>query len=325
MMTMLIIVYLLLGFIGLIWAADHLVRGSSHIASHYRISPLIIGLTIVALGTSAPEILVSLTASLQGKANLAIGNAIGSNIANIGLVLGFTALLSPLKVQSSTLRREYPLLFVIMLFTYALMIDGYLSVIDGSLFLIALCALMVYLIYLAKTSSFSDKLAQEFKKELANKTPLSQSILSVCIGIIFLPLSARLLVYSASTLALWLGVSELVIGLTIVAIGTSLPEVATSLVGAYKGEDDIAIGNILGSNMFNLLAVLIFPGLLNPAPIATSVIMRDIPIMFLITLVLFLMTYRLNNKQQLKRSEAGILLIIYFSYMAVIIHDALSL
>jgi cation:H+ antiporter len=322
---MLIILYLIIGFIGLVWSANHLVRGASSVANYYGISPLIIGLTIVALGTSAPEIFVSYTAAMQGKSNLAIGNAIGSNIANIGLVLGVTALINPLKMQSSTLRREYPLLFIIMLFAFVLMIDGHLSVIDGSLFLLALCGLMIYLVYLAKSSSKADRLVKEFQQEMEQGLPLYSAILSIIVGMVVLPLSSKLLVYSASEIALWLGVSELVIGLTIVAIGTSLPEIATSLIGAYKGEDEIAIGNILGSNMFNLLAVLIFPGLLNPSHISTNVIIRDIPTMFLITIILFVMTYKFNKKEQLNRSQGILLLIIYISYMAAVIYQSFTL
>ena len=316
---MLALFYLLLGFIGLVWSANHLVRGASQIANYFNISPLIIGLTIVAIGTSAPEIFVSVTASMDGKSELAIGNAIGSNIANIGLVLGITSLVSPLRLRSTMLRREYPLLFIIMLFSYVLMVDGYFSVIDGCLFILALISLMAYLIYLAKSSSKQDPLAQEFKLELSKSASISHAILSIVVGVIVLPLNAKLLVYAASTIASALGVSELIIGLTIIAIGTSLPEIAASIVGALKGEDDIAVGNILGSNMFNLLAVLIFPGLLNPSKISNHILTRDIPVMFLITITLFMMTYFFNKKEQLNRNQGILLLIIYFSYLASII------
>jgi cation:H+ antiporter len=316
---MLTLLYLLLGFVALVWSANHLVRGASRIASHFNISPLIIGLTIVAIGTSAPEIFVSITASLNGKSELAIGNAIGSNIANIGLVLGITTLVSPLRLHSTMLRREYPLLFIIMLFSYVLMIDGHFSVVDGCLFLLALISLMIYLIYIAKNSSKMDPLAQEFKLELTNSTSLISAFISILIGIIMLPLSAKLLVYAASTIASLLGISELVIGLTIIAIGTSLPEIATSIISVLKGEDDIAVGNILGSNMFNLLAVLIFPGLINPSKISNPVITHDIPVMFIITAALFVMTYFFNKKEQLNRNQGILLLIIYFSYICSII------
>jgi len=303
----------------LLWSANHLVTGAANCAKYFHISPLIIGLTIVALGTSAPEIFVGISAAMQGKTNLAIGNAIGSNIANIGLVLGFTALLMPLKLQSSSLKREYPLLLLIMLFTYALMMDGYFSVTDGSLFLIGLIALLIYLTQLAKKTSKKDALLKEFQVEIPQQFTIKYSLLSLVIGFIVLPLSAKLLVHGAVGLATWLGVSEFIIGLTIVAIGTSLPEVATSLVGAFKGEFDIAVGNILGSNMFNLLAVLAFPGIIHPDNINKALLRRDIPVMFALTLILFCLSYFFKTKGSLNRVHGGLLLLIYCCYIFSII------
>lgn len=319
---MLIGISIIFGILGLIWAANQLVEGGAYLASYFKISPLVIGLTIVALGTSAPEIIVAITAALHDKTNLAIGNAIGSNIANIGLVLGITALVSPFKLQSATLRREYPLLFLIMMFSYLLMIDGYFSVIDGCLFLLGLLSLLAYLMFIAKQSSERNKLLAEYQINIIQSISIKHCVVKLVLGIVFLPLSAQALIYGAIGIAKLMGVSELVIGLTIVAIGTSLPEIAASLVGAYKGEDDIALGNILGSNMFNLLAVLALPGMINPSSINHAVLWRDIPVMFFLTGVLFFLSYHYRNQHHFERYQGGILLLIYVCYLTGIIIKA---
>jgi len=318
---MLILLTILISFIGLLWSANHLVTGSAGIANHYRISPLTIGLTVVAIGTSAPEIVVGIAAALEGRNELAFGNAIGSNIANIGLVLGVTILIRPLATRSSTLRREYPLLFLIMLFTYSLMIDGYLSIMDGSLLLLACIGLIGYFLFLSQHSSH-DAYIQEFKEMISTKRSMRSNWFSLVLGLLVLPLSAHFLVHGAVKLAAWMGVSELIIGLTIIAIGTSLPEIATSLVAAYKGQDDIAIGNILGSNMFNLLLVLAFPAIINPSAISQVILWRDIPIMFLITLTLLLINVR--YKKRIVRWHGGLLLLIYGCYMTALVVNAIS-
>lgn len=316
---MTIIFTIFISFIVLLWAANHLVTGASGIANYYRISPLIIGLTLVAIGASAPEIMVAITAALEGRNELAIGNAIGANIANIGLVLGLTILLRPLTIKSSLLRREYPLLFLIMLFTYSLMLDGYLSVMDGCLFLVACIALIAYFILLARRSR-NDAMSREFKQSINIKRPMKASLLSLIIGLSILPLSAHFLVEGIAQFAHWFGVSELVMGLTIVAIGTSLPNIVTSLVAAFKGYDDIAVGNILGSNMFNLLIVMAFPGILNPSAISHSILWRDIPVMFVITLVLLFTNY--HYKKKIERWHGGLLLLIYCCYMVSLVFNA---
>jgi cation:H+ antiporter len=316
---MLALITLIVSFIALLWAANHLVTGASGIARYYRIPPLIIGLTLVAFGASIPEIMVAITAALEGRNELAIGNAVGANIANIGLVLGLTILLRPLTIHSPLLRREYPLLFLIMLFTYSLMLDGYLSVIDGCLFLVACIVLIGYFIFLARRSR-NDPLAREFHQTIDIKRSMKANLLSVIIGLTILPFSARFLVNSTVHIAHWLGVSELVMGLTIIAIGTTLPNMATSIVAAYKGQDDIAVGNILGSNMFNMLVVIAFPGIINPSAISRTILMRDIPVMFIITLVLLFITYR--YKKKISRWHGGLLLLIYCCYMFSLIFNA---
>lgn len=314
------LITMIFSLIFLLWAANHLVTGASGIAAYYRIPPLIIGLTFVAFGASAPTMMVAITAALDGRNELALGNAVGANIANIGLVLGLTLLFRPLTLKSSLLRREYPLLFLAMLFTYSLMLNGHLSVIDGCLFLMGCIALISYFIYLARHSK-NDPMTREFKQSINIKRPLKENVLSVTLGLAILPLSAHFLVQSAIHMAQGLGISELVMGLTLVAISTSLPNLATSVVAAFKGQDDIAVGNILGSNMFNLLAVMAFPGLINPSMVSHQLLWRDIPVMFLMTLVLLLINHQ--YKKKIERWHGGLLLLIYTCYMGSLLLNAL--
>lgn len=310
---------LLLSVAGLFWAANHLVTGAIGIATYYRVKPLIIGLTIVAIGTSIPEIIVGITAAINGQNDLALGNAIGSNIANIGLILGITILLRPLTLRSVLLRREYPLLLLTMLFTYSLMISGYLGVMDGCLFLVACIILIGYFLFLARHST-KDIFVKEYKQLLPAYRSMMSNCLSLSFGLIILPISAHFLVESAMHLALSLGVSELIVGLTILAIGTSLPQVATSLVAAYQGQDDIAVGNILGSNMFNLLLVMAFPGIINPSAFSQAILWRDIPVMFMITIVFWVVVYR--QKKKMSRWHGGLLLLIYSCYIFSLVLNA---
>ncbi|ETO92968.1 calcium/sodium antiporter [Legionella oakridgensis] len=315
---MIIILVLLFGFIGLIWAANHLITGASGIAIHYRLTPLIIGLTIVAIATSAPEITISLFSAMEGRNDLAIGNAVGSNIANIGLILGLILLLRPLTTRSSLLRREYPLLILSMLFAYSLVIDGYLGVLDGCLLILGCIVLIGYFIFIAQHSS-RDIFAREYKQYMVTTRSVKANVLSLLLGMIVLPFSAHFVVNSAVQLATWFGVNELKIGLTIIAIGTSLPQITTSLVAAFKGLDDIAVGNILGSNMYNLLLVMAFPGIINPSAINHAILWRDIPIMFIITGVLLLINYR--EKKKITRWHGGLLLLIYGCYiLSLVVH-----
>lgn len=309
---------MMLSFIGLLWAANHLVTGALGVAHHYRISPLVMGLTLVALGSSAPEIMIGISAALEGHNELALGNAIGANIANIGLVLSLTILLKPLTIKTDTiLRREYPLLLMIMLFTYSMMLDGYLSIMDGCIFLVACIGLIIYLIYLARRFK-NNAMNREFKQIIVVKRPMMTNLFNLFIGLTILRLGSYYLVQSATQIAQWLGMSNLVMGLTIVAIGTCLPNVATSMVAAFKGFDDIAVGNILGSNMFNLLMVMAFPGIINPSEISHKLLWRDIPTMFFITFVLLAISYYYKNK--LSRWHGGLLLLIYCCYMTSLIY-----
>ncbi|WP_028389043.1 calcium/sodium antiporter [Legionella fairfieldensis] len=317
---MLTLFTLVISLIALLWSANHLVTGASGVGLYYNLPPLLIGLTLVALGTSAPEIMIAISASLEGLNDIAIGNAIGTNIANIGLVLGLTALIKPLKVQSTLLRREYPLLFLVMLFTYSIMLNGYLSVLDGCLFLLACVALILYFLFITGQHRPQQQLALKFQQASLRKHPLKIHFTHLILGIIIMPVSATFLLSSCVEVGHWLGMSELLIGLTIVAIGTSLPELVTSIVATLKGADDIAVGNILGSNMFNLLAVMIFPSIIHPAPISHAVLWRDIPVMFITTLILLWINYR--NKKRIARWHGGILVLVYCCYMLSLIISA---
>lgn len=294
---------LLISFIALLWSANHLVVGAAGIAHYYKLSPLLIGFSLVALGTSAPEIVIAVTASLDGYVDLAVGNAIGSNIANIGLVLGIIALLRPLNAQSSFLKREFPLLFIVMLFAYSLMLDGYLGILDSCLALIVCLIFTAYLIISARESSPQRHMTDEFWRASLRQHSIKHHIALFLLGLIILPFSANLLISSCTQFAHALGMSDLIIGLSIVALGSSLPELATSLVAAFKGADDIAIGNILGSNLFNLLSVLIFPGIIHPSAISHAIIWRDMPVMLLTTLLLF--WFNMRHKKQLPGGTAA--------------------
>lgn len=304
---------LLTGFIMIVFSADELVKSSAYLAKTFKISPLVIGLTIVAFGTSAPEIIVTITAAFSNKSGLAIGNAIGSNIANIGLVLGLTALIKPIQIQSTTLIRELPILFVIMMACYLLLADGFFSIHDGLLLLIGLALLLAFIVSIAKQGD--EVINAEIEQE-ANKK-CQYPYIRLLLSLMLLPLSAKLIVYSAANLALKLGLSEVTIGLTIIAIGTSLPEVVTSLVGIIKGEEDIAVGNIIGSNMFNLLAVLPFAGLIAPTHVPPQINNRDIPIMLLFSITVILFAY--FSKNTIGRLCGGLMLVAYSSYLWLLI------
>lgn len=307
------------GFIILIWGADRFVMGAAAIAANLGISPLIIGLTIVGFGTSAPEILISAMASADGNTGLAIGNAIGSNIANIALILGITALVMPLVVNSNILRREYPILFAVSLLAMLLMMDNNLGRMDGIILLITLIAVMTLLVRIAMSGReqevhVHDRIEDEFDAEIPRGVPMPKAVFLFVLGLVLLLVSSRMLVWGAVHIAQHFGVSDLVIGLTVVAIGTSLPELAASIMSAIKNEHDIAIGNIIGSNMFNLMAVLSMPGLIAPATVPAEVLGRDYPVMLALTGLLFLFAYGFRGQGRINRLEGGALLSIFAGY-----------
>ncbi len=323
MITILFIAAVLFGFIILIWAADRFVEGASQIAVHLGVSPLIIGLTIVGFGTSAPEMLVSALAALDGAPAMGIGNAIGSNITNIGLVLGITILITPLVVHSDTLKREFPMLALIMFIAYLLVRDHHLDFLDGVMLFTGFILTVLGMTWLAIHSRQSDRLEQEFEFEIqTHQMTMKQAVLQFFIGLFSLLLASKMLVWGATGIAHLLGISDLIIGLTIVAIGTSLPELAASVASALKGEHDIAIGNVLGSNMFNLLAVLAMPGLIHPSSLPPLLLSRDFFCMALLTALLYLFS-RFSKHGKIGRPAGLLLLSIYLSYSVILAYHSL--
>jgi len=300
----------LVGFIALTFGADRLVTASAALAFHYNVSRLIIGLTIVAFGTSSPEIIVALDAALHGTPNIAIGNAIGSNLANIGLVLGIACLLSPIKIQPHFFKRELPFLFVIMCLVASMFINQVLSQHDAIWLLFMLLIVLMRYAYITRYKKEDIPFKPEEPVEM--KTIIAWLFLFLGLGMLIL--GADMLVRGAVVLAKLLKVDEVVIGLTLVAVGTSLPEVATSIVAAIKKHDDIAIGNVIGSNIFNLLAVLPATTIKGAVAIPPQVITRDWPLMFLFTLLLYL-GYK---KKCLSRFSGGLLLGLYIAYITIL-------
>ena len=305
------------GLVMLVWSADRFITGAAALANNLGVSPMLIGLTIVGFGTSAPEVLVSAMASLDGNPGLAIGNAIGSNIANIGLILGLTALIVPLSVHSGVLKREYPLLLAVSLISLALMWDGSLDRTDGVILVVLLVLILGWMIRSAKLG-VKDPIAGEFDAEIPHDIPMARALIWLIVGLVILLASSRLLVWGATNIATALGISDVVIGLTIVAIGTSLPELAATIASALKGEDDIAIGNVIGSNLYNILAVLSLPGLLAPGPFLPEILYRDQPTMLLMTIALFLMGYGFGKQGRINRLEGAILLCAFLGYQSLL-------
>lgn len=308
----------------LVWGADRLVAGAASAARNIGISPLIVGLTIVGFGTSAPEMVVSAIASYQGSPTLAVGNAIGSNIANIGLILGLTAIVYPLRVESNILKREFPVLMLVMVVVSWFMHDGLLSYNDGVLLLLGLLLMLCGMVYIGLQRPDSDPLVQEFEAEIPSDMPTSTALFWLSIGLIVLPISSAVLVEGSTSIARILGVSDAVIGLTIVALGTSLPELAAALSAAVKHEDEIAIGNVIGSNMFNLLGVLGIAATIRPVAISYDLIHRDSLAMYVFTLLLFLLAWGIRGPGRIRRRAGVLLLVMYLSYQAIVITEALT-
>jgi len=309
---------LCLSLVFLVLSADRFVAGSSALARLFGMPPLLIGMVIVGFGTSAPEMIVSAQASLAGQSGIALGNAYGSNFLNIALILGVTALISPILVQSQIVRKEIPLLLVITALAAYQAWDGIVTRLDA-LVLLAFFGVLIFWSVKEALKAKNDALKTEFESELSEaKMSNSRAWLFTIFGLVVLIISSRFLVWGAVELAHILGMSDLVIGLTIVAAGTSLPELASSIAAARKGEHDIALGNIVGSNLFNSLAVVGLAGLLKPLQVPTALLVRDIPLMGLITLVLLIMCFGFKGPGKINRLEGAILLlsfIVYTSYL----------
>ncbi|MEJ2763916.1 calcium/sodium antiporter [Photobacterium sp. MCCC 1A19761] len=314
------IVLLCIGLALLVWSADRLVFGSAALAKNLGVTPLVIGMTILAMGSSAPEMMVSATAALDGKTDTAVGNVLGSNIANIALILGLTALIKPLAVSSGIIRRELPLMIAVTLIAGALLWDSHLGFMEGVL-LVALFVL--FLLVMLKISrdgkKNGDPLTEEQESEIPEGVSNSAALIWVVIGLILLPYAASMLVDSAVTIAKFYGMSDLVIGLTIIAVGTSLPELAASIASIFKGEDDMAVGNIIGSNVFNILAVMGIPGLLNPSVLSPLAMSRDYYVMLGVSVLLLLMA--LGKRRRINRLEGAFLICCFVAYQGYLFYN----
>lgn len=310
------VVIFLAGLAALSWGADRFVFGASALAKNIGVSPMIIGMTIVAMGSSAPEIVVAATASLGGSPDTAVGNAIGSNITNVMLVLALTTLLKPITVRSDTVRRELPLLLGLSFLAAFFLFDNHLSFNEGLVLMVLFFAVIVGLTVISLRADKQDPLADDVNEEIPEGVATINAVFWVIIGLILLPVSAQFMVDSAVVIARHFGMSDLVIGLTIIAIGTSLPELAASIAGVLKNEDDLAMGNVIGSNIFNILAVLAMPGLIAPGNIDPSAVNRDMYVMLAATVLLFLFSFRFAKKaRQINRIEGSLLLSGYIGYL----------
>ncbi len=300
----------------LVWSADRFTDGAAAIARNFGISPLIVGLTIVAMGSSAPEIIVSFNAALNGTPELAIGNAIGSNIANVGMVLGIAAIVTPLHVKSATLKREIPILFAVMLLAFILMIDLNINKLDAIILLTSLIAYLTWLTITAiRSRNKKDLMLEEIIDELPEQMANWKAVLWVIVGLFLLQISSKLLVTGATEIATWLEVSPFLIGVTVVAVGTSLPELAASITSVLKGEHELAIGNVIGSNIFNLLAVLGIPAFITQVDVVREILMIDYAFMFGLTIAVCFMAWGYNNKPgEITRFEGIVLLAFFIGY-----------
>jgi cation:H+ antiporter len=313
---------LIVGFMALLWSADRFLAGAASTAGHLGVSKMLIGLTVVSLGTSAPEILVALTAAVEGNPLLAVGNAIGSNIANIGLVLGITAIIVPLPFSQTVLRAELPWLLGATFLALVLLFDLEMSALDSVLLLAGLGVILWRLVRSQKTAG-SD-LAESITEELEDLPQMSrgQAVVWLLIGLLILLASAEVLVWAASDIADRLGVNDIIIGLTIVAIGTSLPELAATVGSALKGHTDIAIGNVVGSNILNILAVLAVPSLVDPVIIENVWLWRDGGMMLALTLLLAVLAYAVGSQPVITRFEGTVMLCAWLGYNALLVSQA---
>ncbi len=306
---------MLVGFVTLVWSADRFLNGAAATARTLGMSPLMIGLTIVSLGTSAPEIVVALAAAWNDTTLLAIGNAIGSNTANIGLVLGVAALIAPLPFARSVLTSELPWLMVATAAAFVVLSNLHLGRIEG-LALFALLGILLYrLVREHRNNRMPDELVPDLE-EISSLEALSrtQALFWLITGLVVLVLAAELLVWASVTIALELGISELIIGLTVIAIGTSLPELAATVGAVLKGHTDIAIGNVVGSNILNILAVMAIGPIVNPVTIGAAVLWRDFGTMLALTLLLLLFAYGRDRRPVITRFEGGVLLLAWIGY-----------
>ncbi|MET0027079.1 MAG: calcium/sodium antiporter [Candidatus Thiodiazotropha sp.] len=308
----------------LVWSADRFVEGSASTARHFGMPPLLIGMVIVGFGTSAPEMVVSALAASQGNPGIALGNAYGSNITNIALILGVTALISPITVHSQVLRKELPILTGVTALAAWQLLDGAISRTDALVLLVVFFGLMTWTIWLGLRKK-KDTLGREVAEELdAHAMPIRRAMFWLVVGLVLLIVSSRILVWGAVEIAHGFGISDLIIGLTIIAVGTSLPELASSVIATRKGEHDIALGNVLGSNLFNTLAVVGIAGVIHPMSVGPEVFNRDMLVMAALTLSLFVIGYGFRGPGRINRFEGVLLLGCYLGYTAYLIHTVFT-
>ena len=312
---------LLVGFVALVWSADKFLSGAASTAINFGIPKIVIGLTIVSLGTSAPEIVVATFAAIENNHLLAVGNAIGSNIANIGLVLGVTAIVTPLAFSRNVRRKELPWLIGATLLTLALLFDRELSMGNGLILLFGLAIILWQLVISARNSDAENDPLQDELNDIPDMSN-ARSLFWLVVGLAVLLVSAQILVYTAVNIAQMFGVSELIIGLTIIAIGTSLPELAATVGSALKGHPEIAIGNVVGSNILNILAVLAVPALLGGVQIDHVALWRDAGMMTALTMMLALFAYGVNSRAVITRFEGAVMLAAWIGYNLLLIHQA---
>ena len=303
------------GLVLLVWSADKFVEGAAATAKHLGMPTLLIGMVIIGFGTSAPELAVSAMAASDGNPGLALGNGYGSNITNIALIVGLTAIIAPIAVHSQVIRKELPLLLVLTLIAGAQLLDGELSRIDGWVLLGVFAAVMGWSTYQGYQGKEDPQAGDTETEMIAHPMPLKSAIIWLVVGLVLLIVSSRILVWGAVTIAQSLGISDLIIGLTIVAIGTSLPELASALAAVKKNEHDLILGNILGSGIFNTLAVVGLAAVIEPLSVAPEVLYRDWTLMFGLTLALLVMGFGLTGWRKLiSRVDGALLLLVYVGY-----------
>ena len=317
---LLAVVAIVFGLALLVWSADRFVDGAAATAHYLGVPTLLIGMVIIGFGTSAPELFISAISASQGNPGLALGNGYGSNIANIGLILGLTAVLSPILVKASVLRKELPILAAITLLSGLLMINGEISRLDATIMLLVFTGIMGWSIRQGLKGR-ADPIIGSTDELDTDQMSLKQAIIWLLVGLLLLMISSRALVWGAVEVATSLGVSDLIIGLTIVAIGTSLPELASAFASIKKGEHDLAIGNVIGSNLFNTLAVVGLAGVIHPLAVDPELLSRDWPVMAALTAALFVMGYGYKDRiGQINRVEGAILLFVFISYTTYLLY-----
>ncbi len=320
------VIAIIVGLAVLVWSADLFVDGAAGVARSLGMSTLLVGMIVVGFGTSAPEMSVAALASMQGNPGIALGNAYGSNIANIALILGVTAVVSPVVIRSQVLKKELPILLAVTMLAFLHLQDGQITGVEATIELIILVLVFTWMtLQSRKKTAQVDTLEVGVEEEFEKITPLKAWGFLV-VGLVLLVVSSRTLVWGSVNIAQSFGISDLVIGLTIIAIGTSLPELAASIAAARKGEHDLAVGNVIGSNLFNTLAVVGIAGAINPINVPVEAISRDWVVMFALTVLLFVIGYpkKANGEKSINRVGGVLLLSLYIAYTIYLIAGVLQ-